>query len=308
MAPELAADAAPSQRRRAVTRTEAACTGRESGESNEDYVAVALTGDTGAFVLVDGVSGADAGCIHGVPWYVARLGGELLTLASTRHGTDLRGCLAAAISVTADRHRATCDLTPAYTPQSTVVVARWLADRCEYLVLSDSTLLLQRRDGALTVVTDRLGSRLSEDVLSRFGAMLRARDALPGGSAERAAAHHAYLAASSRLRNAEGGFFTAAADPSVADRALTGAVPRSDVRALAAVTDGAGKWVDVFGLGDWRACMDLLRDGGPRTVIAQVRAAEAVQTRQGSEAECGKPTDDASAVFVEFPLRAADVR
>lgn len=283
-----------------MTRTEAACVARESAEANEDYVALALSGTTGAFVVIDGVTGADSGCAHGVAWYVRHLGGALLALAGTRHGTDLKGCLAEAIADTADAHRATCDLTRTHTPQSTVVVARWLEDRCEYLVLSDSTLLVQQRDGTLTAVTDRLDTRLSAEVRSRFAAMRRARDALVVGSAERAAAHHAYLAASSELRNAEGGFFTAAADPSVADHALTGFVPRSSLRALAAVTDGAGKWVDVFRLGDWRACMDLLRDGGPRTLIAQVRAAEAAQARQGAHSEHDKPTDDASAVFVEF--------
>ena len=44
--------------------------------------------------------------------------------------------------------------------------------------------------------------------------------------------------ADATVRNKEGGFFTAAADPSVAARAVTGSTPVAGVRALAALTDG----------------------------------------------------------------------
>jgi hypothetical protein len=69
------------------------------------------------------------------------------------------------------------------------------------------------------------------------------------------------------LRNKEGGFFTAAADPSVAARAVTGTLPRSDVRALAALTDGATRWVDKFREGDWADCFALVRKEGAAELV-----------------------------------------
>ncbi|MZE76337.1 hypothetical protein GTY57_04655, partial [Streptomyces sp. SID5475] len=73
----------------------------------------------------------------------------------------------------------------------------------------------------------------------------------------------------------EGGFFTAAADPSVASRAVTGAVPRADVRSLTALTDGAGRWVEVFREGTWADCPALLREEGTDGLVRRVRTAEA---------------------------------
>lgn len=96
-----------------------------------------------------------------------------------------------------------------------MVVARWTPATVEYLVLSDSALLLESPDGVVTPVLD--------DRLSLLPRSALATDAL----------------VDSTVRNKEGGFFTAAADPSVARRAVTGTVPRHEVRALTALTDGS---------------------------------------------------------------------
>jgi len=98
------------------------------------------------------------------------------------------------------------------------------------------------------------------------------------------------------LRNLEGGFFTAAADPAVAARAVTGVTPRSRLRALAALTDGAARGVELFGADDWASTFALLRKAGPHTLIARVRALEDADPAAGG----GKVHDDAAAVFVEF--------
>ncbi|MGP4003863.1 hypothetical protein [Streptomyces sp. 8N706] len=275
---------------------------------NEDYVSVGLpaSGQGGVLVLLDGVTppAGDAGCVHGVPWFTTRLGGAMLELSASRRDMPLPDCLAEAIGRTAEAHATTCDLSHVRTPQATVVAARWDGRSVEHLVLSDSVLLVEKMDGTVEAVLDDRLARLPEAVR----AMRDAVRALPRGSAERTAAGEEYGRAVEALRNArdaegafaaDGAFFTAAADPDVARLAVSGTSDRSDVRALAALTDGAARWVEVFHEGDWKACFELLRSEGARSLIARVRAAEAADP-QGTAFPRGKPRDDASAVLAEF--------
>ncbi|AJT64413.1 hypothetical protein T261_2740 [Streptomyces lydicus] len=264
---------------------------------NEDYASVALpaTGQGGVLVLLDGVTPPDGdyGCVHSVPWFTARLGGAMLELSGSHRDMTLTEALAAAISRTADAHRASCDLSHRRTPQATVVAARWSERTVEHLVLSDSVLLLEHPDGSVHPVLD---SRL--DTLPPAVRDLRdAVRALPRGSAERAAAGREYGRAVESLRNAEGGFFTAAADPAVAARAVTGSTPRSEVRSLTALTDGAGRWVEVFREGSWTECAALVAGQGPQALIDRVRRAEAADP-EGLAHPRGKAQDDASVIFV----------
>lgn len=250
------------------------------GTPNEDFVAVALpaSGCGGAVVLLDGVTPppGNGGCVHSVPWFTARLGGALLERSAARRDMALADCLADAVSRTARAHRETCDLSHPLTPQATVVAVRWDAEQVEHLVLSDSVLLLQapqdrgHGDGGVRAVLDDRIDRLR-------AAGLRVAP----------------------LRNAEGGFFTAAADPAVAARAVTGRQPRSSVRALAALTDGAARAVERFGADDWAGTFALLRKAGPEALIARVRALEDADP-EGAAVPRGKPYDDATAVLVEL--------
>ncbi|MEI7034640.1 hypothetical protein [Streptomyces pratensis] len=262
-------------------RIELATAPGSSERPNEDWVSAALpaSGRGGVLVLLDGVTppAEDHGCAHPVPWFTARLGGALVELSGSRPDLPLPEALGAAISRTADAHRATCDLSHARTPQATAVLARWDEREVEYLVLSDSALLLEAPDGTVRAVLD---DRL---------------DRLPPGSLASAAI------ADSTVRNKEGGFFTAAADPAVAARAVTGRVPLSEVRALAALTDGASRWTETFGRGDWGAALGLLREEGPQGLIDRVRKLEAADARAGrARLGRGKTHDDATAVLVEL--------
>ncbi|MET9222135.1 hypothetical protein ABZX65_25670 [Streptomyces sp. NPDC003300] len=237
---------------------------------NEDFVSVALpaSGQGGAVVLLDGVTPPpdNGDCVHSVPWFTARVGGALLELSVSRPEMTLPDALSAAIGRTAAAHRDTCDLSHPLTPQATVVAVRWDEEYVEHLVLSDSALLLESPDGEVTAVLD--------DRIDR----LRAAGVRVGP-----------------LRNLEGGFFTAAADPAVVSRAVTGRTPRSRVRALAALTDGAARTVEVFGDDAWPDVLTLLRKAGPEALIARVRAREAAEESPG-----GKRHDDATAVLVEL--------
>ncbi|MFD5428471.1 protein phosphatase 2C domain-containing protein [Streptomyces sp. NPDC127084] len=258
------------------------------GRPNEDWASVAVpaSGLGGCLVVLDGVTPppGDDGCAHGVPWFTARLGGTLIELSGSRRDIRLSEILALSIRRTADAHRNGCDLSHVRTPQATVVVARWDERWVEHLVLSDSTLLLESPDGAVSAVRD--------DRLDRIP-----RETLRSPSATDA------------LRNQEDGFFTAAADPAVADRAVTGRTPRSRVKALAALTDGASRWTDLFEAGGWPELMGLLRAEGPQGLIGRVRALEradadrdpgANAVRGGTRvgARRSKVHDDATAGYV----------
>lgn len=241
---------------------------------NEDFVSVALpaSGHGGTVVLLDGVTPppGNGDCVHSVPWFTARLGGALLELSVSQPEMTLADALSAAIGRTAAVHRDTCDLSHPLTPQATVVVVRWDEAYVDHLVLSDSALLLESPDGEVTAVLD--------DRIDR----LRAAGVRVGP-----------------LRNLEGGFFTAAADPAAAARAVTGRTPRAAVRALAALTDGAARTVEVFGDDGWADVFTLLRKAGPEALIARVRTRENADP-SGTEVPRGKPYDDATAVLVEL--------
>ncbi|GHA82477.1 hypothetical protein GCM10010392_05980 [Streptomyces clavifer] len=246
---------------------------------NEDWASTAApaAGQGGVLTLLDGVTppAGDDGCVHSVPWFTARLGGSLIELSASRRDLTLTEVLAESIGRTAAAHRSVCDLSHVRTPQATVVLARWDERVVEHLVLSDSVLLLEAPDGAvLPVVDDRL-------------------DRLPPGSLASEAV------ADARARNKEGGFFTAAADPLVVSRAVTGETPRADVRALAALTDGASRWTETFGEGDWTATLGLLRKAGPQGLIDRVRELERADTDR-RYLRRGKTHDDATAVLVEL--------
>ncbi|MCP3821733.1 protein phosphatase 2C domain-containing protein [Streptomyces sp. A3M-1-3] len=259
-------------------RIELASVPGDPARPNEDWISAALpaSGRGGVLVALDGVTPPrnDDGCVHDVPWFTARLGGALVELSGSRRDMTLREILAEAIRRTAEAHRGTCDLSHVRTPQATVVVARWDDEQVEHLVLCDSVLLLEAPDGRVTAVAD--------DRLSRVPRETRRS-----------------LAAIDALRNAEGGFFTAAADPAVAERAVTGVSPRAEVRTVAALTDGASCWADVFGEGDWADCLAVLRKEGPAGLIGRVRALEEADAELNSF-ERWKLHDDASVVYAEL--------
>lgn len=229
-------------------------------------------------VVLDGVTPprGGTGCLHSVPWFTTRLGGTLTELTVSRQDLTLSEVLSRAIGRTAEAHAHTCELSHPRTPQATVALARWSAETVEYLVLSDSALLLQGPDGTVTPVLD--------DRLARLPRSALATDALVDAT----------------LRNKEGGFFTAAADPSVAARAVAGTLPRRAVRALAALTDGATRWTEKFREGDWPALFDVVAKEGARSLVDRVRGLEAADREARAYLGRGKTHDDATVVHVEL--------
>ncbi|MEU6195628.1 hypothetical protein [Streptomyces sp. NPDC047061] len=247
---------------------------------NEDFAGVGLpaSGQGGCLIVLDGVTPPrdGTGCLHSVPWFTARLGGALTELTVSRGDLTLREILERAIDRTAAAHGDTCDLSHPRTPQATVVLSRWSEETVEFLVLSDSALLLRSPAGTVTPVLD--------DRLDRVPRASLASDAI----------------ADATVRNREGGFFTAAADPSVAARAVTGTVPRAEVRALAALTDGATRWTERFREGDWTALLDVVRKEGARALVDRVRELEAADREERVFLRRSKTHDDATVVYVEL--------
>jgi hypothetical protein len=263
---------------------------------NEDYAGVAASG----VVVLDGVTepaDGDTGCRHGVAWYVEHLGPTLLRAIDSRHDRTLASCLADAISETAASHATTCDLSHTFTPQATVALLRWTDDTLDYLVLSDAAILLAGPDGRVTPVLDgRIDRLVSRPDLT---ALRQAIEQAERGSAARDAAVRAHRAAWAALRNGDDGFFTAAADPEVVHYAVTGCLPRDQVSAAAALTDGATRWTEVFGVGDWTALFGVLRQEGARALIDRVRERENADPARTAFPR-GKNHDDASVVWVRF--------
>ncbi|MFI7503595.1 protein phosphatase 2C domain-containing protein [Streptomyces sp. NPDC049687] len=260
-------------------RTELVSEPGDPARPNEDFASVGLpaSGQGGSVVVLDGVTPppGGAGCLHSVPWFTARLGGALTELTVSLTDVPLVEALSLAIARTAEAHAETCDLSHPRTPQATVAVARWSPEHVEYLVLSDAALLLASPDGEVTPVLD--------DRLARIPRELLRSAAFVDGT----------------LRNREGGFFTAAADPAVAGQAVTGSVPRGQVRALAALSDGAARWAETFREGDWTDLFALLGTEGPQALVDRVRAlerADADPVRPGR----GKTHDDATVVYAEL--------
>ncbi|MEY9994196.1 hypothetical protein ABIE67_006228 [Streptomyces sp. V4I8] len=247
---------------------------------NEDFASVGLpaSGQGGVLVVLDGVTPprGETGCLHSVPWFTARLGGALTELTVSLPDVPLADALSDALTRTAEAHAQICDLSHPRTPQATVVLARWSTETVEYLILSDSALLLESPDGRITPYLD--------DRLARLPRASLATDAL----------------IDAHIRNKEGGFFTAAADPSVAARAVTGVLPRAEVRALAALTDGATRWVEKFREGDWGDCFTFVRKEGARGLVDRVRTLERADAEERTCLGRSKTHDDATVVYVEL--------
>jgi hypothetical protein len=254
-------------------------------QPNEDFAAACATGA----VLLDGagLSGTTTKCVHGVAWYARHLGGALLA-GLPDPDRPLPAVLADGIRETAALHADPCRLEDdPGTPSATVIMTRVAGARLEYLVLSDSVLLLVPAGaGAPVVITDNRADEVR-------GTARQQLDAMPGGTPEHAEALRRHVQSSWEYRNRPGGFWVAAADPSVADEAIVGDLPLGDVASVALLSDGASRIVDLFGLADWPGAAALLGGDGPDELIRRVRAAEDEDPR-GARWPRGKAHDDAT--------------
>lgn len=259
---------------------------------NEDWVA----GTSNLAIVLDGLStaGLDTGCRHGVPWYVAQLGSQLVA-ALARQERPLVDGLADALGRVSQLH-VECDLGNPGTPSATVAILRERPGFLDHLVLADSPVVLEKAAG-VTVLTDLRVDSVCQDLRAeteRFGT----------GTPEHRASVARLVAAQREIRNTSEGYWVAAASPEAAFHALSGTVEAREVRSAAVMSDGVSRLVTEYQMATWEAVFHKLRTGGPASLIRSVREVEATDPR-GSRWPRYKVGDDAAVAFCEPALWAS---
>lgn len=253
---------------------------------SEDVVAVLPN----AVVLLDGATSLRPE-LPGGGWYASRLLGQLTGRLTGYPDADLADLLAASIRALARE----AGLVPGESPSSTVAVLRWNASKVEGLVLADSPIVAVTADGPQVLADDRL-ARLPR----RPGSYRkRLRDGAGYGE-DHLAALRTSATAVGRLRNTEGGFWVAEADPDAAYEARRASWPRAEVRRVLLASDGVACGVDDYGIfPDWSAVLDLAVANGAEAVLDAVRAAEE-DDPHGTRWPRPKPHDDQALAIVDF--------
>ncbi|MER7815238.1 protein phosphatase 2C domain-containing protein [Streptomyces sp. NPDC096153] len=258
------------------------------GRENEDFVIASPD----VAVVLDGAGipdGLSTGCVHGVPWFVQQLGTELHRRAVEQQA-GLTECLADSIHHVSQMHASTCDLSNPMTPTATVAMVRVRGESLEWLALSDSTIVINGRDG-LQAVSDH---RVSDVTASQRIDMAAALKGLSETDRRRRLAY-----AQRDVMNQAEGYWVAAHDPKAAEEALTGSSPLVDVRTVALLTDGAARPVDDFHEMTWTEAMHHLESEGPEGLIDRTRAMENADpnAERWPRRKCH---DDATAALLRF--------
>jgi len=272
-----------------------ACVAGDPTRPNEDcFVSV-----PGLVAVFDGVSipdGLDSGCRHGPAWYTRRLAASLSVWHAAEPYADLSDLLASAIGSVREEHGGTCDLDHPGTPQSTLAMLRLGRTSVDYLVLCDSTLVLDQ-NGKVSAVTDARLRRTARSLRHRVLAGVS-----PIGSTEQAAHVRALTLGKRGRANRPDGYWVAAADPAAAYHAVRGGVPLTGPERLtraALMTDGASCVVDQYALTDWQGLLDMLHSNGPHHVVELARATERADPH-GYALPRSKPHDDATIAYCVF--------
>ncbi|MFK3981044.1 hypothetical protein ACI2K4_11780 [Micromonospora sp. NPDC050397] len=265
----------------------------DEAKPNEDSFVVAAPGLLAVLDGVSAVEGMDSGCVHGPAWYASRLAANLERCYTDAPEAELADLVAEAIGRVCGEHGSTCDLDHPGTPQSTLVTLRIEDDECDYLVLCDSTLVLDC-SGRIETVSDL---RIRDVARSYRHAVLSGTD--PIGSNEQIRQIQELTVAKQRHVNREGGYWIAAANPSAAHHAVRGSVPGTGPGRLtraALLTDGASSVVDLHHITDWRGLLDLAQLHGPGHLVQLAREAEDSDPT-GSVRPRPKSHDDATVVY-----------
>lgn len=244
-----------------------------------------------AAVVLDGVSaprGTETGCSHGTPWYVAQLGVALLRYAAVATDMELAGMLAYAIEDVRREHGGTCDLDHPGSPAATVVMIRQRDNEIDFLALSDSTLVMDLDDGLRVIANPH-----ADSVVPRERQLVLQ---YPLGSYEHAEALAHMVTAQRRLRNREGGYWVASAQPEVALHAKTGSVQSSRLGSALLLTDGVTR-LHEWGILGWDDMLMMARTYGPEVLIHEVRHAE-FRDPEGLNYPRFSTSDDATAVLI----------
>jgi hypothetical protein len=254
---------------------------------NEDWVA----GTPTLAVVLDGLStaGLTTGCRHGVPWYVAHLGGHLVAALA-----DLDRPLSDGLVDALERVAAThpeCDLGNPGTPSATVAILRHRHGALDHLVLADSPIVLDGPEGH-TLITDL---RVDEVLTDLRAEVERHETHTP---AHREALQRLVLA-QRQVRNTPEGYWVAASSPEAAQHALIGTTSLAGIRSAAVMSDGVSRLVTEYGMATWADAFATLQTDGPRELIETVRKVEAMDPT-GVRWPRYKSGDDAAVAYCQW--------
>ncbi|MCB5169318.1 protein phosphatase 2C domain-containing protein [Streptomyces bambusae] len=253
---------------------------------NEDWVA----GTSTLAIVLDGLStaGLDTGCRHGVPWYVAQLGGHLVA-ALAEHDRLLTDGLADALDRVSKLHPE-CDLKNPGTPSATVAILRERPGHFDHLVLADSPVVLEG-DTGIRVLTDLRVDDVCQDLRAET-------ERFQTGTPEHRASVARLVAAQREIRNTPQGYWVAASAPDAAFHALAGTVDAREVRSAAVMSDGVSRLVTEYQMATWAALLKQLRTDGPASLIRTVREVESTDP-YGKRWPRYKAGDDAAVAFCQ---------
>ncbi|NYD45936.1 hypothetical protein BJY14_001919 [Actinomadura luteofluorescens] len=230
---------------------------------NEDFVAAAA----GAVVVLDGCGlplGTDLGCAHGTAWYARSLGTRMLA----RMLEGLGPHAGPPIAPPEGAHR----------PGDRPLVARLAGAIADVATAHRATcdLRVPTTPAATVLALRRRGELVDFLVLGDSTVLLHLLD---------------------DVREITGGRVYAAADPAVADAAITGTVRAAELRRAALLTDGATRLADMFGVTDWPGMVSLAAD--PAGLIKWTREVEGTDPA-AVRFPRHKVHDDATAAFCDF--------
>jgi hypothetical protein len=223
---------------------------------NEDVVAASSS----VAIVLDGLTAPPAlgtGCVHGTPWFVTRLGTQLVGAATTAREEPLQDLVASAITRVADSHAHTCDLDHPGTPSSSLAILREQDQRVEYLLLFDSVIVLDGTSG-LTIVSDRRVDAVAQEEHL-------ATRTHPIGSPAHQDRVQALIEAQRPHRNQPGGYWVAAAKPTAAYQAVTGSWPTIRSVAPPCSATASPAWSSCTRWSTGRSCWASFTSTDPRT-------------------------------------------
>lgn len=254
---------------------------------NEDWVASTPT----LAVVLDGLStvGLDTGCRHGVPWYVAHLGSQLVASLADP-STPLAAGFASALEHVAALHPE-CDLGNPGTPSATVAILREREGCLDHLVLADSPIVLEGAEG-FTVLTDLRVDEILPDLRTEV-------ERHETNTKEHEEALRRFVTAQRQTRNTSDGYWVAAASAEAAEHVRAGTTSIQGVRSAAVMSDGVSRLVTEYRMATWLEVFTTLHSGGPQELIANVRKTEATDPT-GRRWPRYKSGDDATVAFCQW--------
>jgi hypothetical protein len=243
-----------------------------------------------AVIMLDGASAFTSVPVR-ASVYAEHLGRHLRDELTAAPEYDLQELLGAAIRAAAHELK----LTAGNSPSSTVTVVRELADTLQILSLGDNLVIVPNE-----IITD---DRLDQlDLAPRR----TYRDRLTAGFGyddEHRAVLQELQAEQAKLRNREGGYWIAEAEPAAAAHATVRRRTLADTPSVVLATDGAYNTMRHLGLTDWPVLVNANVDQ-LRAILLRCQRWEAETDPSGVRLPRAKRHDDKTVAAVHFSAGA----